>query len=76
MKTLNFRFTGVKETLSRKQMKQINGGTTCTYQAVLSEGCISDDDGLYNYSCDGSPDYCDAYCDMLCEDDDCCSGVN
>ena len=82
MKKIELKLGSVKETLTREQMKQINGGVLGPWCTVgidtTNNECDGrgDENGEWGYECtDATVEYCQGYADGTCEQDVCCTGV-
>ena len=77
MKKLKLKLDGIKEMLSRDQMKRVSGGYstyTCSYSWSGASGCLTDPSDT---PCtESSSDQCQSYADAYCKNDDCCTDVN
>ena len=76
MKKLKLKLDGIKEMLSRDQMKRVSGGYgeshTCTFVYESDSPCPG---GYYDAPCISALSECQTSADTQCANDDCCHTV-
>ena len=76
MKKLKLKLDGIKEMLSRDQMKKVSGGYgstyTCTFVYEPDTPCTG---GYTDVSCQGTLTSCEDAAGVTCANDDCCHTV-